>query len=88
MATRYSMVALMQLPLPFSPSDLPWWGWLIVAVPPFMISVVTKIIAEESDNRVVAFSCGLIALATGLLAIFSSAIGIMRFFGWTWHTYL
>lgn len=67
--------------MPISPSDLPWWGWLLSAVGAGIVSVVCFVLHEESDGGWMVFAVGIIsAIATLPLAL----LGLVRFVKWAW----
>ena len=67
--------------MPISPSDLPWWGWLLCAVGAGIVSVVCYVLHEESDGGWLTLVVGIV----GVVATFvSAALGIVRFVKWAW----
>jgi hypothetical protein len=68
--------------MPISPSDLPWWGWIICAVVLGGVALFAYIYAEESlEGGRHAMSLSFLA---GLAASLCDLIGIVRLIKWVW----
>ncbi len=62
--------------MPFSPSDLPWWGWLLCSIGAFSVCFLAVVFADSSQPSarrsliiVVLFGSGLAGLASGILGL-------------------
>lgn len=67
--------------MPFSPSDLPWWGWLLCAAGGFVGGFLAFRICEnvDADNA----GRGVLVLSW-IAAAICAAIGVIRFVKWVW----
>ncbi len=63
-----------------SPSDLPWWGWLLLAVICWCFQWAIGEYTEEGSLRAWAFRLVLIAGA-----VLSALIAVVRFVKWVWQ---
>jgi len=67
--------------MPFNPSDLPWWGWLLCAVGAGIFSVFCYLSYDEGDGGLLVLVGSVVgAVATLLLTV----IGLVRFVKWAW----
>ena len=66
--------------MPFSPSDIPWWGWLLCAVMSGIVCLIAAGICEETDGKI----SGTIAVLSGATGSLVAIIGIIRFVKWVW----
>jgi hypothetical protein len=65
-----------------SPSDLAWWGWMLVALG---CAVVTSIAGWVADNSEGSGRFGwLIAIPAGLATMLFGIIGVVRLVKWAW----
>jgi hypothetical protein len=70
--------------VPISPSDLPWWGWLLCAfaaacVASFLVKAADVTVDETAQNGV-----GCVAMVVGLIAAGCALIGVIRLVKWVW----
>src|SRR5580692_10113985 len=76
--------------MPFSPSDLPWWGWLLSSVVTLEVAVISWVIfARCHDHQSSATSAlGYIALLftvpAALVGVLTGLMGIVLFVKWVW----
>lgn len=68
--------------MPFSPTALPWWGWLTCA----LVLLVLSRLAWESSDPDEAMGCGwsVLAVALLLLALLTGGVGLVQFVKWAW----
>lgn len=71
--------------MPFGPSDVPWWGWLLSALAGAFVSLTSMGIARESDKGAVAFLGGIVSLVGGVGAVICFTLGVIRFVNWAWQ---
>ena len=64
-----------------SPSDLPWWGWMLCGVGGFIVAALAIGLSDDSDGGCLAKLFGFIV---GLASLVCGAIGIIRFIKWVW----
>jgi hypothetical protein len=64
-----------------SPSDLPWWGWLLCSLGAWIVCWIAYALAEDYKafflSVLVAFVSGLTGLVTGCMAL-------ILFVKWVW----
>ncbi len=68
-----------------SPSDLPWWAWLLCSIGILVVSSFiywTISIFTGEDN----VSGCIVSIILGLLALFCAIIGVIRFVKWAWYS--
>lgn len=70
--------------MPFGPSDLPWWGWLLCAAIAGTVSAAISARDEKSEKGVGCFSL-LLMLLFGVAACVTASIGVIRFVKWVWN---
>jgi len=63
-----------------SPSDLPFWGWLLCAVAGLVIGIALVISGRDGNSRVVV----ILGLLVSLAGLGCAAIGIILFVKWVW----
>ena len=72
--------------MPISPSDLPWWGWLLCSIGAFVAcGIVWTFFSNGLKSgsfavRVVA----LVSATIGLLGVILGGLAIVRFVKWVW----
>lgn len=69
-----------------SPTDLPWWGWMLCAIGAFVVSFFSVIYASNESNtpgKSGGFAYFL-AVMFGLTTVGTGLIGIIRFVKWVW----
>jgi hypothetical protein len=66
--------------MPISPSDLPWWGWLLIAAGVWIFGMFLANWAEEKLDVPAPWIVIPFSLGAGLTAV----IGIIRFVRWIW----
>lgn len=65
--------------MPFTPTALSWWGWLLCALALLLLSRL----AWESSDEHEAAGCGAAAFLL-LLALLTGGIGLVQFVKWAW----
>jgi hypothetical protein len=76
--------------MPFSPSDLPWWGWLICSAVTLVVAVISWSIFDRchddqsSATSAFGYIALLVAVPAGLLALLTGVMGIILFVKWVW----
>lgn len=77
--------------MPFSPSDLPWWGWLVCSVVALAVTYASWIIFDRchDDPNSATGAFGYIALIfvaipAGLIGFLVGLMGIVLFVKWVW----
>ncbi len=76
--------------MPFSPSDLPWWGWLLCSAVTLVVAAISWFIFTRShanhSSAVSAFGylALLVGVPCGLAGGFTGLIGIILFVKWVW----
>jgi hypothetical protein len=68
--------------MPFSPSDLAWWQWLLCAVGAALSGVFFTWLAEDKDGGWFARLIGILGFLAALLC---GIIGLVRFIKWIWN---
>jgi hypothetical protein len=68
--------------MPFSASDLSWWGWLLCST---VASLVCLASVKYADKQFSLWGW-LVALLTGLVGLFCGVIGAVRFIKWIWES--
>ena len=66
--------------MPISPSDFEWWAWLLIAMGAAFVTWIANLFEEEIGGLSIS-----ITIVSGLFAILSGAIGIIRFVRWAWN---
>lgn len=69
-------------PMPFSPSDLPWWGWLLCAGGAGLVCFFSATYASSEKGGCLS---GVIAFISGFAGLICGVIGIVRFVKWIWE---
>jgi UDP-N-acetylmuramyl pentapeptide phosphotransferase/UDP-N-acetylglucosamine-1-phosphate transferase len=67
--------------MPFSPSDLDWWAWLLIAAVGAILSLLVFNLrkARTFDGLFITIG-GLIGIASLLCGV----VGVVRFIKWAW----
>jgi hypothetical protein len=65
-----------------SPSDLPWWGWLLCSLGAWVVCVVTSLITDELESKG-CLSTFIVAVA-GLIGAATGVMGFILFVKWVW----
>ena len=60
-----------------SPSDIPWWGWILGGLAGFIAGLALN---DDADNVLVKVF-GMFLAASGFISIIA---GIIRFVKWVW----
>jgi hypothetical protein len=66
--------------LQISPSDLPWWGWLLVALGCLVVFVTGYVMFDYSESGLGV----ILMIGGGLAGVIFGGIGIVRFIKWVW----
>lgn len=69
--------------MPFSPSDLPWWGWLLISAGFLVVALIASLVAENSSSYQIP--AWLIAVGSFFGVALSGTIGVVRFVKWIWN---
>jgi hypothetical protein len=64
-------------PMPFSPSHITWWGWLLCAVGAGVVSSISANYADKEHR----FAGYVVARITGIQGFIFGVIGIIK---WIW----
>jgi hypothetical protein len=60
--------------MPISPSDLPWWGWLLCSIAAWIVVAIASVLSRKRRRgcyaALIAAIAGLVGLVTGLIAVF------------------
>jgi hypothetical protein len=66
-----------------SPSDLPWWGWILLGFVAAVIGFFRGALADTSKDD---SGCGTMILVCllYLFALLCGGIGLIRFVKWVW----
>lgn len=83
---------MLQFPaMPFSPSDLPWWGWLIASGATLFVAALFGGVSSASfkhkgSSFMATVGCfGVMAAAAfGLIGALTGAVGVILFVKWVW----
>ena len=66
-----------------SPSDLPWWGWLLCSVGAWVVCAVAKGFDDESSGM--NLSAVSLSIFAGVIAFATGAVAVIRFVKWVWQ---
>lgn len=70
--------------MPFTPADIPWWGWMIITV----ISAATSFGGKQLVKDASSDSEGFIGLGLvfgfGIVGFLSLFVGLVRLAKWAW----
>jgi hypothetical protein len=66
-----------------SPSDLPWWGWLLCAFGAGIISIIAFAFSEKKGAGCMGYSVGVVGMVAGFLC---GIIGLIRLVKWIWES--
>jgi hypothetical protein len=69
--------------MPFSPSDLPWWGWLLCSLGAWVVYVIAHAFTEDVKGAGGCLAIP-IALISGLAGLITGAMAVIRFVKWVW----
>lgn len=73
--------------MPISPSDLPWWGWLLCSVGAFIVAAISGGICSVSfdkDKNGAGCLALLVAVPSGLISLGTAIMGVILFVKWVW----
>lgn len=73
--------------MPFSPSDLPWWGWLLCSLGAWVVAAIFGGICSVSfDGNKSGTGCFalLVAVPAGLIGAATGVMGVILFIKWVW----
>jgi hypothetical protein len=68
--------------MPFSPSDLSWWGWLLVSFGAWIVCVIAANLIESSKGG--GCLATLVAVASGITGAITGVMGVILFVKWVW----
>ena len=66
--------------MPFSPSDLSWWGWLLCSIAAWVVCIFASALTEKGGCL-----AGLIALMAGVAGTVTGVMGAILFVKWVWY---
>jgi hypothetical protein len=66
--------------MPFSPSVLPWWAWLLCALVLLVLLCVLLTVATDQSGYGTPILTALLILAT----LLTGGIGVVQFVKWAW----
>jgi hypothetical protein len=75
--------------VPISPSDLPWWGWLLWSIGAWVVTLIAGGICSVSyENKKDGAGCLalLVAIPSGLIAAGTGIMGVVLFVKWIWNS--
>ena len=72
------MLLILQFDFPISPSDLPWWGWLLCAA--VVIIIAFRMISTFNDAPIGFIIAMILWLVAGLLAL-TGIVGMVKWMG-------
>ena len=71
--------------MPFNPSDLPWWGWLLTASVAAIAAFGAWLGSRDPKQGCSAhLGCSILVFLFGVSAMVCAGIGIVRFAKWAW----
>lgn len=74
--------------MPISPSDLPWWGWLLVSVGAWVVTLIAggicSVAFDPEGNTSAGCLALLVAIPSGLIAAGTGIMGVILFVKWVW----
>jgi len=72
---------------PISPSDLPWWGWLLCSLGTGLVAFHASALSEDSSSKGgFGYATGIaVGLILGLISLLCGIIGIVRLVKWIWQ---
>jgi hypothetical protein len=73
--------------MPFSPSDLPWWGWLLCSLGAWAVCWVTLFVLPvlSEEGWLARCLCVLVRIVSGLAGLVTGAMAIVLFVKWVWN---
>jgi len=69
--------------MPFSPSDLPWWGWLICSFVAFGTCIICVLISDRVSKG--EWFWAIVNLLAGLVGLVTGAMALILFVKWVWN---
>jgi hypothetical protein len=72
--------------MPFSPSDLPWWGWLLCSIGTGIVCLWFIALVGSNDSAFRRGFMGLVIFLSGLTALITGLMGLIRFIKWVWSS--
>jgi hypothetical protein len=76
--------------MPFSPSDLPWWGWLLTGLMSGTVAVACWVFfsfhydQKSTAKRTFAWLALAASIPVGLIGGIAGLTGIVLFVKWVW----
>lgn len=68
--------------MPFNPSDLEWWAWLLIGAVGIMVSFG---IFNSRNGKSLDGLFMLIGGLTGIASLLCVVLGVVRFVRWAWN---
>ena len=65
-----------------SPSDIPWWGWLLCSIGAGLVALLIALVSSTREKKFY-FSI-VMYYVFGISAVVCGIIGIIRFVKWAW----
>jgi hypothetical protein len=75
--------------MPFSPSDLPWWGSLLCSLGAGFVFGISGFVTRMAfeDKKIGRACVGLLAaIPSSVVASVSFSVGVIRFVKWVWFS--
>ena len=69
--------------MPFSPSDLPWWGWLLCSFGAWIVCAIAAAFAQSKNGGCLAV---LVAFISGLAGCVTGIMALILFVKWVWYS--
>ena len=67
-----------------SPSDLPWWGWLLCSFGAWIVCAIFFVINDESETAYGGCLSAFTFCITGLAGIITGTMALILFVKWVW----
>jgi hypothetical protein len=71
--------------MPISPSNLPWWGWLLCSLGAWIIGAVAIGMSDQKEERTGCL-LGLIGGIAALIGFLTTAMAVILFVRWVWNS--
>jgi hypothetical protein len=69
-----------------SPSDLPWWGWLLCSLAAWVVCLYTSLFGKAAEGEAGGCVLSLAALASGLAGVVTGGMAVVLFVKWVWNS--
>jgi hypothetical protein len=71
--------------MPISPSDLPWWGWLLCSLGAWVVCVIAQTFSDADDEKGGCLAA-LISAGSALIGLITGAMAVILFVKWVWNS--